>query len=69
MPDNDENLLSASSLASPSASSSSSEQTAEHNVVKEGEEGSREGKVAKRDVSKINECDTVPTKVISDRKK
>ena len=69
MPDNDENLLSASSSASPSASSSSSEQTAEHNVVKEGKEGSREGKVAKMDVSKINECDTVPTKVISDRKK
>jgi hypothetical protein len=46
-----------------------SEQTAEHNVVKEGEEGSREGKVTKTDVSKINDCDTVTTEVISDRKK
>jgi len=69
MPDDDENLLSASSLASPSASSSSSEQTTEHNVMKEGEEGSREGKVAKTDLSKINDCDIVTTKVISDRKK
>jgi len=68
MPDDDENLLSASSLASPSASSSSSEQTTEHNVMK-GEEGSREGKVAKTDLSKINDCHIVTTEVISDRKK
>jgi len=44
MPEDDENLLSASSFTSPSESSSSSEHTAEHNIVKEGEEGSREGK-------------------------
>jgi len=68
MPD-DENLLSASSFALPLASSSPSEQTAEHNVVKDGEEGSRKGKVAKTDVSNINDCDTVTTKVISDREK
>jgi hypothetical protein len=68
MPD-DENLLSASSFALPSASLSPSEQTAEHNIVKDGEEGSREGKVAKTDVSNINDRDTVTTKVVSDRKK
>jgi len=68
MPD-DENLLSESLFALPSASSSPSEQTAEHNVVKDGEEGSRKGKVAKTDVSNINDCDTVTTKVISDREK
>jgi hypothetical protein len=69
MPEDDENILSASSLTSPSESSLSSEQTAERNVVKEGEEGRREGKVAKTDVLKIKDCDTVTTKAISDRKK
>ena len=37
--------------------------------MKEGDEGSREGKVAKTDVLKIKDCDTVTTKVINDRKK
>jgi len=47
MPDNDENLPSASSLSSPSASSLSWEQTAEHSLVKEGEEASSEGNLFK----------------------
>ena len=37
--------------------------------MKEADEGSREGKVAKTDVLKIKDCDTVTTKVISDTRK
>ena len=54
MSDNEESLL--------SISSSSSEQADEPNVVKEGEEESREGKVP-------DDCGTVTTKAVSDRKK
>ena len=57
------------SVSSSAVSSSSSDQTTKPNQVKDVDVESRQGKVAKTDGLMMNDCDTVTTTAISDKKK